>query len=156
MKYFGIAVISLFCSCNTGEQTPPQGIILDEKQTVQQPEVPETQPYFSGHGSDSSWELSLDAKSDGSFPLKLNFKNGNEILSGNLQKEGLMKGNKPNVSTGEVKMSGVVSNGEKSENISISIVHQTCSDKDGKSHTHSLSFQRDGKTLKGCGDYAAD
>lgn len=139
-----------------GVQSPPQTAADIDKQHSQELPQPEAQGYFTGKAADNSWDLSLEAKSDGSFPLRLNLNNGTEVFSGDLQKEGLMKGSKPNVATGEVKFSGNIMQGEKSEALTISIIHQSCSDNEGKPHSHSISFQFAGKAMKGCGEYAAD
>lgn len=143
-----------------GEQQPKQTeqaantSPAQQAPAVAQVETPSIQPYFKGLGNEPGWNITMDAATNGTFPVVIIYNYGKDTLSGELIKEGLIANGKNNLSSGEAKFSGTLEGLKSGENVTVSLVSEECIDDADKKHSHRCTVTIGGKSMRGCGDYA--
>ena len=153
---FVFSVVLASCGDQQSKQNEPSVGASQTQQTQEKAAVesPSVQPYFRGLGNEPGWNITMDAATNGTFPVVIIFNYGKDTLSGILAKEGLVANGKNNLTSGEAKFSGTLEGLKSGENVSVSLISEECIDDADKKHSHRCSVIIDGKTLRGCGDYS--
>lgn len=150
LRYTVFSATLVLAACRTETTNTPAAPATPPSPVQTEAVVNSPLPFFSGKGQEPGWSIEIDAAPDGRFPFRLQTAEEGEIR-GSLQKEALMVDNKPNVKSGEVKLSGRSDSGKL---VVISLMAGECTAASGKNETHSIAVQIDNSKLSGCGHYA--
>jgi uncharacterized membrane protein len=161
MKKLIIPICILFAACNNTPtpQAEETKTAAENHATTEQNAAKastELETYFKGGGNEPGWNVVVKAANDGTFPTDITTDYGAVTSQVVLKKEALAVDGKNNVQSGEVKLSGTIELAGKGEAVEIILNAGECSDDADVKHSHQITLILGAKTLKGCGDYAAN